>query len=37
MKKNVLFWIACYNSDPLMHEKHGGFKYFEYSIKILYH
>lgn len=33
MKKNVLFWIAVENNDPLMNSKHGGFKYFKYSKK----
>ncbi len=33
MKKNVVFWIGVYNSDPHVNSKHGGFKYFEYSKK----
>ena len=33
MKKNVLFWIGVYNSDPHMNQKHGNFKYFEFSKK----
>jgi hypothetical protein len=31
MRKNVLFWIAVQNNDPHISNKHGGFKYFEYS------
>lgn len=29
MKKNVVFWIGVKNPDPLMNEKHGGFKYLD--------
>ena len=33
MAKNVLFWIAVNNNNPHMQEKHGGFKYFDFSRK----
>ena len=33
MAKNVLFWIAVNNKNPHMQEKHGGFKYFDFSRK----
>lgn len=29
MKRDVLFWIGVKNPDPLMNEKHGGFKYLD--------
>ena len=29
--KNVVFWIGVKSKDPLLNEKHGGFKYFDYS------
>ena len=30
-KKNVLFWVAIKSENPHLDDKHGGFKYFEYS------
>jgi len=33
MKKNVLFWIGVRSQNPLMVEKHGGFKYLDISKK----
>jgi len=33
MGKNVLFWIGVRSQDPLLAEKHGGFKYLDISKK----
>lgn len=33
MKKNVIFWIGVKATDPLLQEKHGGFKYLDISRK----
>lgn len=30
-KKNVLFWVGVKSTDPLLQEKHGGFKYLDIS------
>lgn len=30
---DVVFWIGVKSTDPLLYEKHGGFKYLEYSKK----
>jgi hypothetical protein len=30
-KKNVVFWIGVKATDPLLNEKHGGFKYLDIS------
>ena len=32
-KKNVLFWVGVKSQDPLLQEKHGGFKYLDISRK----
>lgn len=31
MKKNIVFWIGVRSQDPLLHKKHGGFKYLDIS------
>ena len=31
MKKNIVFWIGVRSQDPLLQEKHGGFKYLDIS------
>jgi hypothetical protein len=31
MSTNVIFWVGVKSNDSLLNEKHGGFKYFEYS------
>lgn len=31
MSKNVLFWVAVNSKDPYLSDKHGGFKYHEFS------
>lgn len=33
MKKHVLFWVGVKSNDPLLQEKHGGFKYLDISKK----
>jgi hypothetical protein len=33
MKKNVIFWVGIKSQDPLLQEKHGGFKYLDISKK----
>tara|TARA_Y100000004_G_C8952962_1_gene429447 strand:- start:2058 stop:2885 length:828 start_codon:yes stop_codon:yes gene_type:complete len=32
-KKNVIFWIGIKSQDPLLQEKHGGFKYLDVGRK----
>ena len=32
MKKNVVFIICVKSKHEYLHNKHGGFKYFEYSV-----
>ena len=27
LKKHILFWVGVKSDDPLLQEKHGGFKY----------